>query len=140
MFKYVKFTKVETVDTVLEFRGGSEDVVVTYFTGENMITNVVSIKSEDKDAINALIAQQPSEINCKEIEQDEFKTLVKESDQINRIRDMVKAKIAKKYSPADEIAMLKKAEDNDKRVAYNNYVKECLEFGYNLKKEIGYAI
>ena len=139
MFKYVKFEKVETVDTVLEFRGGSEDVVVTYFTGENMITNVVSIKSEGEDAINALIAQQPSEINCKEIEQDEFKTLVKESDQINRIRDMVKAEIAKKYSPADEIAMLKKAEDDDKRVVYNNYVKECLEFGYNLKKEIGYA-
>ena len=135
MFKYVKFTKVETVDTVLEFRGGSEEVKVNHFD-----VDVVSISSEDESAIDALIASQPSEINCKEIEQDEFKTLVKESAQINRIRDMVKAEIAKKYSPADEIAMLKKAEDDDKRVVYNNYVKECLEFGDNLKKEVGYAI
>ena len=135
MFKYVKFTKVETVDTVLEFRGGSEDVKVNHFD-----VDVVSISSEDESAIDALIASQPAEINCKEINQAEFKSLVTNSAQLNRIRDIVKAKIAKKYSPADEIAMLKKAEDDDKRVAYNNYVKECLEFGDNLKKEIGYAI
>ena len=33
MFKYVKFTKVETVDTVLEFRGESENVKVNHFDG-----------------------------------------------------------------------------------------------------------
>ena len=133
MFKYVKFTKVETVDTVLEFRGESEDVKVNHFD-----VDVVSISSEDESAIDALIASQPAEINCKEINQAEFKSLVTNSAQLNRIRDVVKDEIAKKYTPADEIAMLKRAVDDDKRVAYNAYVSECLAVGYGLKADIGY--
>ena len=84
MFKYVKFTKVETVDTVLEFRGESENVKVNHFD-----VDVVSISSEDESAIDALIASQPSEINCKEIEQGEFKTLVSGSSQYKRIINRV---------------------------------------------------
>ena len=133
MFKYVKFTKVETVDTVLEFKGGDDVVKVNHFD-----VDVVSIESVNIADIDALIALQPAEINCVEIAQAEFKSLVTNSAQLNRIRDVVKDEIAKKYTPADEIAMLKRAVDDDKRVAYNAYVSECLAVGYGLKADIGY--
>jgi len=133
MFKYIKFTKVETADTVLEFRGGDEVVKVNYFDSD-----VVSINSEDADAIDTLIAKQADEINCTKITQDEFKTIVSESAQLQRIRETIKRKIAEKYSPADEISMLKKASDDTKRTAYDTYVAECLSAGTELKKEIGY--
>jgi len=133
MFKYVKFTKVETVDTVLEFRGGDEDVTVNHFD-----VDVVSISSENESAIDALIASQSSEINCVEITQDEFKSLVTNSAQLNRIREIVAGKIAQRYTIADELAISKRAADDVKRVKYEAFVRECISFGIALKLEIGY--
>jgi len=138
MVKYIEFDKVKTPYTVLEFRGGDEDIVVTSFTGEEMISNVVSISCESEDKIDALIASQPDEIKCKELGQNEFKTLVANSDQINSIRRQIKERIALKYSIADEIAMLKRAEDDDKRVAYQDYIDECIAFGAEVKSKVGY--
>jgi len=138
MFKYVEYTKVDAEHTVLEFRGGSEDVVVTNFTGENMFSSVVSISSDDEAKIDALIASQPDEINCTVLVQDEFKALVKHSDQLNNIRRIVKSEIAKKYDIADEIALNKLADDNTKRVDYESYVTSCVAIGDELKSEIGY--
>jgi hypothetical protein len=39
---------------------------------------------------------------------------------------------------ADELAMLKRSEDDTKRIAYNQYVIECVAYGDELKSEIGY--
>ena len=133
MFKYIKFNKVETADTVLEFRGESETVKVNHFD-----VNVVSIESESEEAIDTLIAAQVDEIECKEIDKDEFKSMVSESAQLNRIRGRVKHAIAKKYDTADEIAMSKRDKDDAKRVAYESYVLECVSMGKKLKEEIGY--
>jgi len=133
MFKYVKFEKIETIDTVIEFRGGDDIVKVNYFN-----VDVVSISSEDESAIDALIALQPAEINCVEITKAEFKSLVTNSVQLNRIREVVATKVAEKYTIADEIAMSKRDIDDVKRVAYNAYVSECLAVGYGLKADIGY--
>jgi len=133
MFKYIEYKRVETVDTVLEFRGGNENVKVNHFD-----VNVVSISSEDESAIDALVDAQHSAIECKEITQEEFQEFVKSSGQLNRIRESVKSEIAKRYSPADEIAMLKRDSDDEKKVAYGNYVAFCLQKGDDLKKEIGY--
>jgi predicted nucleic acid-binding protein len=85
MFKYVKFDRVETPLTVLEFRGGDEIVKVNYFTG----VDVVSIEAENEDNINALIDSQPNEINCTEITQDEFKNYIKVTTQYKRIKNVV---------------------------------------------------
>jgi len=133
MFKYVEFIKVETDNTVLEFRGSVEGVEVFRFDKD-----VVSLKSDDEAAIDKLIAKQPEEIGCAEITQDEFKTIVSESAQLQRIRNRVKSKIAEKYLLADEIAILKKSDDDVKRVVYNDYITECLALGNGLKAEIGY--
>ncbi len=84
MFKYIKFEKVKNEFTTLEFRGDAEGVEVFHFD-----VSVVSIKGDVEDDIDALIAQQPSEINCTEITQDEFKVLVSNSAQVNRIREVV---------------------------------------------------
>jgi len=138
MFKYVEYMMVEAEHTVLEFRGGSEDVVVTGFTGENMFSSVVSIASDYETKIDELIAIQPTEINCKEIIKDEFKALVKDSDQLNNIRRIVKSEIAKKYDIADEIAMNKRAIDDSKRIEYETYVTSCVTKGNELKDSIGY--
>jgi len=138
MFKYVKYTKVETADTVLEFRGQDDKVEVNHFSDNDVVgVSVVSLKGTSAD-IDALVTQQATEIGCTEITQDEFKTLVADSAQLNRIRQVVKEHIALKYDSADEIAMSKRAVDDVKRVAYESYVTECLAVGYVLKAEIGY--
>ena len=133
MFKYVKFTKVETANTVLEFRGDSEEVKVNHFN-----VDVVSIESENEDAIDALIDSQSSEIGCEVIEQDEFKTIVGESSQLKRIREVVAIEIAKKYTISDEFAMQKRDGDDEKRVSYEEYVTACVKIGSSLKDGIGY--
>lgn len=84
MFKYVKFERVPTEYTVLEFVPGDDATNVNYFTG----VDVVSIEGEESD-IDALIAKQAPEINCTEITQEEFKALVDNTAQIERIREVV---------------------------------------------------
>ena len=139
MFKYVKFEKVETRHSVLEFRGDSEDTKVNHFSDNDELNiSVVSIESKNEDSIDALIESQPSDIECEVITQGEFKTLVKESAQLKRIRVVAKEKIAQKYDIADEIALSKLAEDDEKRIAYEEFVTKCLEFSRGLKSEIGY--
>jgi len=133
MFKYVKFEKVETEFTVLEFRGADDSVKVNHFD-----VDVVSLESESDTDIVALMNAQDERINCVEITQEAFKTLVADSAQLNRIREVVASEIAKRYTIADEIAMSKRAADDLKRVDYEAYVNECLSIGYGLKAEIGY--
>ena len=138
MVKYIEFDKVAKADTILEFRNRLEETKITSFTGETMFTNIVSIVADNEEIIDELVAEQEEEINCREISYNEFKTLVKYSDQISRINAQVKTKIAQKYDLADEIAMSKRAADDAKRVTYEEYVSECIAFGDALKSEIGY--
>lgn len=133
MFVYVKFEKVSDKLTTYEFRGGNEDVKVNYFD-----VNVVSIESENEIAINNLILSQDKKINCQLISKDEFKELVKDSAQIERIRTVVKERIASKYSYADEIAMMKRDETDSKRLDYETFVAECISKGDELKALVGY--
>jgi len=133
MFKYVKFTKVKDEFTTHEFRGGDDKVEVNHFSN----VDVVSIKGLKVD-IDALVASQEPSINCTEITQDDFKILVTNTSQINRIRQRVADKIAEKYTISEELAVRSRASDDAKRVAYEDYVKECVTFGQGLKAEIGY--
>ena len=132
MFKYIKFEEVETEFTVSGFNSGNEDVKVNHFD-----VNVVSLDGEESD-IDSLVNTQDTRIICEEISHEEFKTLVNESTQLNRIRDVVKENIAKKYALADEIAMMKRDDSDERKVAYEAYVIACRILGDKLKKEIGY--
>ena len=133
MFKYIQYEKVETEYTVLEFRGGDEDVKVNHFAD-----NVVSIQADSEEDIDSLVNAQPLEIKTIYLTQEEFKKVATESPQLNRIRDRIKEQIALKYSLADEIAMSKRADDDEKKIAYESYVNECLSFGAELKAKVGY--
>lgn len=133
MFVYVSFEKVSDEFTTYEFRGENEDVKVNYFD-----VNVVSIESENEIAINNLILSQDKKINCQIISKDEFKELVKDSAQIERIRTVVKERIASKYSYADEIALMKKENTDSRKIEYEIYIEECKLIGESLKKTIGY--
>ena len=132
MFKYIKFEEVETEFTVLGFNSENEDVKVNHFD-----VNVVSLDGEESD-IDSLVNTQDTRIICEEISHEEFKTLVNESTQLNKIRDVVKERIARKYAPADEIAMMKRDDSDERKVAYEAYVIDCRILGDKLKKEIGY--
>lgn len=133
MFKYVSFNKVTDEFTTHEFRGTSEGTSVNHFDSA-----VVSIKSEDEAQIDALIASQENIINCTLITKEEFREIVKDSAQLNRIRTIVKERIASTYSFADEIAMMKRDVLDEKRVEYEVFVSECKLIGENLKSLIGY--
>lgn len=132
MFKYVKFNTIQDELTKLEFRGGGEDVKVNYFD-----TGVVSLEGTKSD-INAIISKQDPKINCVEITIDEFREIASSSRQLERIRKVVAADVAKQYSLADEIGMLKREETDPKRVAYEAYVAECKAKGDEAKAKMGY--
>ena len=133
MFKYIKFNKVTGEFTIHEFRGGDDKVKVNHFD-----VDVVSLEAESEADIDALVSSQVAEIACETITQDEFKTMVANSSQLKRIRQVVKGEIAKVYDSADEIAMSKRADDDSKRVRYEEHVQKSLSVGYALKMEIGY--
>lgn len=137
MFKYIKYTKAETEYTTLEFRGGDDTVKVNHFSdNETEKVSIVSIESDSEDAIDALIASQA--VECVEVTKDEFKTLVRNSAQLKRIRQIVKERIALRYDVADEISMSKKPVEDSKRITYENYITECIHVGSALKNAIGY--
>jgi len=75
---------------------------------------------------------------CTVIDHVEFKTLVADSLQLKRIREVVAEKIAEKYSFADELGMNKRAAGDFKRTMYELHVNECIAAGDALKAEIGY--
>ncbi len=132
MFKYVGFEKVDTKDTTLEFRASDDKVKVNHFD-----VNVVSLEGTVSE-IDSLIQSQSEEIKCVIITQEEFKSLVSDSAQLTRIRNVVKERIASKYSIADEIAIGKRAADDTKRISYEAFVNESIEKGRALKAVIGY--
>lgn len=82
MFKYVRFTPLETNETTLTFRSITEDIKVNYFDKP-----FVSIEADNESSIDALIASQSSEIDCQEITKEEFVQLVKLTSQYQRIID-----------------------------------------------------
>jgi len=134
MFRYVKYNKIQKPDTVLEFRGGDDDTVkVNYFD-----VDVVSIEATLEADIDALVAQQASEIGCTIITQAEFKTLVSGTAQLKRIREVVASEISKNYTLSDEIGISRRAIDDAKRVTYDTYVKTCTSKGTSLKALVGY--
>jgi hypothetical protein len=133
MFTYVKYNKVQDEFTTHEFRGGDNDVIVNIFDG-----GVASIKCDDGAKVDELIAKQNPLIGVEKITKDEFKALVKDSDQLKVIRESVARRVALKYSFADELAMLKRSDDDVKKIAYAQYVAECVSYGDGLKLEIGY--
>lgn len=104
MFRYVKYKKVETPHTTLEFRGGNEEVQVTCFDG------FVAIKSDSEDAINALINSQDDTIECEEITQDEFKALFVTTSRFVRIKQRVEESFDKDMSALTDLYPAKERE------------------------------
>jgi len=135
MFKYVKFNKVETEYTVLQFNGNPVDEDIQVFQFD---VSVVSIKCEDVAKIDALIASQDTRIDCKVIDKAEFKELASNSAQINRCRTMCKEHMAKKYDLADELSMVNRDSNDVKATKYKAYREECLAICNGLKAEVGY--
>jgi hypothetical protein len=121
--RYFTYTPLVDEYTTHIYRGEK----VHYFDGL-----VVSVEDE-------VLQEQHEGINATEITQAEFVELVKNSTQIKAIRDMVAREIAKRYSYADEIAMLKRADTDPKKLAYEAYVAECKALGDEAKAKLGYA-
>jgi len=84
MFKYVKFKRVKTDNTVLEFQQRDDKVKVHFFD-----VDAVSLEAENEQDIDELISIQEEAIEVKEITKEEFKTLVAKSSQIRRVNERV---------------------------------------------------
>lgn len=122
---YVKFDDGENFRVVGVFDGKVHSFSVPVVAVEGTITEV-----------NELIALQG--FKCTVITQPEFKTLVSDSLQLKRIREVVAEKIGEKYSFADELGMSKRDTMDSKRITYEAHVAECIAIGDALKEEIGY--
>ena len=90
MFKYVRFTPVESQFTTLTFKKINEDVKVNFFT-----LPVVSIEADNEALIDELISSQSKENNCEIITKEEFISLVKLTSQYKRIIDRGNEKLEK---------------------------------------------
>ena len=133
MFKYVKFTKIQDGKDTISIVENKEDVTIHRFS-----VNAASIEAQNEDDIDDTISTQDDRTDCVEISQDEFKTLVQNTSQLKRIREVVAVEVAKRYTVADEIALGRLADDDVKRTDYENYVAGCIAIGRELKNEIGY--
>lgn len=133
MFKYVKFQELKNEFTTIAFAVVGDCNAVAHMFSEP----IVSIEGEESD-IDALVAAQDPRIECVYISHAEFKEIATSSKQLKRIRDVIAQEIAKRYSVADEVALLKRDAADPKRVAYEAYVAECKAIGDALKAEIGY--
>jgi len=131
MFKYIKYKKVQTQYTILEFSSGNEDTTVNHFDVE-----VVSIEGDETN-IDILISNQDALIECEEIALDEFNVLVENTSQLLRINDVVSNEVLKKYTPQQEIEILKMPKDDERVGEYNEYMKTCGQTGISLREELG---
>ncbi|WP_345969648.1 hypothetical protein WCX72_10005 [Sulfurimonas sp. HSL1-6] len=136
MFRYFEYSRVteggEIMDLIVP---GKVEANVLSFGGNDFI---VSVSGEDAD-ITAFAQMQHSALAIEELTVDAFMALAKESEQIRAINYSVAREIAKRYSIADEIGMMKRAETDQKRVAYEAYVDSCKTEGDARKAELGYA-
>ena len=90
MFKYVRFTPVESQFTTLTFKKINEDVKVNFFT-----LPVVSIEADNEALIDELISSQVKEIKCEVITKEEFINLIKLTSQYKRIIERGNEKLEK---------------------------------------------
>jgi hypothetical protein len=106
MVKYIEFEKASDEFTTHEFRGGSEDVIVTHFSGINR--NIVKIESDDASAIDSLISNQAVQINCTEVQYEDIKELIKKTDQVFHTKRQLRDKIRGIKDLEDDLTDLKK--------------------------------
>ena len=124
MFKYVKYEKVETKHTVLEFRGGTENVEVNHFDGE-----IVSLKADSEADIDTLISTQFIEINAMIITKEEFKTLFKNTAQYRRILKQVDDKFR------EAVSVLTSQYELEERETWATQVKQATSFKQSRNEE-----
>ena len=90
MFKYVRFTPVESQFTTLTFKKINEDVKVNFFS-----LAVVSLEADNEALIDELISSQVKEIKCEVITKEEFINLIKLTSQYKRIIERGNEKLEK---------------------------------------------
>ena len=90
MFKYVRFTPVESQYTTLTFKQKNNDVKVNFFS-----LNVVSLEADNEALIDELISSQVKEIKCEVITKEEFINLIKLTSQYKRIIERGNEKLEK---------------------------------------------
>lgn len=98
MFKYIKYTEVETEFTKLTFVRKNEDVRVAFFDKP-----FVALECENEELINELIAYQDELIKCEEITADEFKGLVQTTSQYARVFELAAERLEKNMSATKSI-------------------------------------
>ena len=90
MFKYVRFTPVESQFTTLTFKQKNNDVKVNFFS-----LPVVSLEADNEALIDELISSQAKEIKCEVITKEEFINLIKLTSQYKRIIERGNEKLEK---------------------------------------------
>ena len=90
MFKYVRFTPVESQFTTLTFKQKNNDVKVNFFS-----LPVVSLEADNEALIDELISSQTKEIKCEVITKEEFINLIKLTSQYKRIIERGNEKLEK---------------------------------------------
>lgn len=90
MFKYVRFTPVESQYTTLTFKQKNDDVKVNFFS-----LPIVSLEAINETLIDELISSQAKEIKCEVITKEEFINLVKLTSQYKRIIERGNEKLEK---------------------------------------------
>lgn len=133
--RYFKAKKVVTEYTTLSFGSTNQEDKIIHYDEINGV-EYLGVESADADA---LLAQQPAEIEAVEITFAEAKPILDNCRMMKEYNAMIEGKIAEKYSLPQEIKMVKLSTTDADRIAYQAYVDSCKAEVRPMKIEKGLA-
>ena len=132
--KYIKAKRITTATTTLSLRPIDKEALICYESGDDEFYGV------DVTDVEAFLAVQDPAVEAVEVSYGDIEPVLKASRLLRDINDITKARIAERYSIADEIKMLKLSETDSERVIYQTYVDACRGEGRTKKRELGLVI
>lgn len=132
--KYFKAKRITTATTTLSLRPIDKEALICYESGDEEFYGV------GVTDVEAFLAAQDPALEAVEVSYSDIEPVLKESRFSLDIDDITKARIAARYSIADEIKMLKLSETESERVIYQTYVDACRAEGRTKKRELGLVI
>ena len=132
--KYIKAKRITTATTTLSLRPLDKEALICYESGDEEFYGV------DVTDVEAFLAAQDPALEAAEVSYSDIEDVLKESRLLKDVDNITKARIAERYSIADEIKMLKLPKTDAERVIYQTYVDACRAEGRTKKRDLGLVI
>lgn len=131
MFKYIKYSEIDTGETTLTFNEVGTTVEV-----KKIKKGFVVLKAENLEDINAVIDAQDPQIEVSQISKELFVDSVKDAEIVKAIDAAVGMRIRAKYTLDDELSMAYKT-DSISKIEFLAFRQEQINIAKEQKAELG---